>query len=671
MRTRLFAILGLALAALAAPAARAQTQVTGTIVDPSGYPYSGARISFTNSGQTYTNTNQAQCVAAGLGSQPCQMPLTVPAPLTTDAAGNFSVALIPSASISPGTPQWRFNIVEPGVPPPVGTGPQQFSVSITIVGTSQSVSATLSAAAPALTNITGGGGGGTPCVSLALSVQFNNAGAFGCVPMTYTAGATTLAGGASLIESLQNPLVLNPGGTPGVLTTNNCPSTYANFSGETGFGSVDVAGGGNTSRYPLVCYFPTLPTVNGVTSHAVPAVNGLATPTIYGEFPILLSTYPSLMGADAGYWRRFSFAMTQLGTPFANNAGELYYNDGVTGDGAPGESLVVAMRMQFAGTTPVFCLGADHPLPYVDSNDCAALVNGGVFNAVTGYQIGGTAPFNHCLLGDGSHYVDSTSCGGFLNPMTTLGDIIAGGVAGAATRVAGPTGPNGVPQFYVNTPSAGLATAPTTALAGVPISAPPCTSNAYTIAATDRASFLPFADASACAVTVPQAGATAAFGSNFPFATCNSAAGADTFTPATSTVNVFDTNLGTYTSGASSLALTTGRCAFIYSDPSGSGTYWAIVWGALPRTTTSVGNVTVNANTCSGATTVTMTGVTAANTFDFTPSTDISAVVGWGSTGGLAIVAWPTANTLNYKTCNQTGSNITTGASVTFNVSAR
>src|ERR1043166_3373815 len=104
-------LLVLATIALWAPAARAQTQVTGTITDPSGFPYSGATINFTNAGQTYTNNVQAQCVSAGMGSAPCQMPLTVPAPTTTDSTGRFSVALIPSASINPGTPQWRFNVV--------------------------------------------------------------------------------------------------------------------------------------------------------------------------------------------------------------------------------------------------------------------------------------------------------------------------------------------------------------------------------------------------------------------------------------------------------------------------------------------------------------------------------------------------------------------------------
>lgn len=93
--------------------------------------------------------------------------------------------------------------------------------------------------------------------------------------------------------------------------------------------------------------------------------------------------------------------------------------------------------------------------------------------------------------------------------------------------------------------------------------------------------------------------------------------------------------------------------------------------GGIANTTTTVGTTTINANTCTTASTVTMTGVATTSVFDFTPSTDISATTGWGSSGGLTIVAWPTANTLNYKVCNQTASNITPGGSVTFNVGAR
>jgi hypothetical protein len=94
--------------------------------------------------------------------------------------------------------------------------------------------------------------------------------------------------------------------------------------------------------------------------------------------------------------------------------------------------------------------------------------------------------------------------------------------------------------------------------------------------------------------------------------------------------------------------------------------------GAIANTTTQTGTAQIGANSCtSPATQVSMPGVTAASTFWFTSTTDVSGVAGWGGTGGLRIVPWPTTDTLNYKVCNQTASPITPGGTVVWNVSAR
>lgn len=152
-------------AALVLPAAAfgQTTTVTGTIVDPNGVPYGGATVTaqLTNPGATVTNNSQQQCVSAGLGSAPCQMPIpgTVgPAPL--DPTGSFTLNLYSNTSIQPGGTQWVFTVgIAPGVVPPWGTGPQSFSTPITITGGSQSVSSTLNAIAPKLTQpFTPGGG---------------------------------------------------------------------------------------------------------------------------------------------------------------------------------------------------------------------------------------------------------------------------------------------------------------------------------------------------------------------------------------------------------------------------------------------------------------------------------------------------------------------------------
>src|SRR6266403_4051053 len=145
--------------------------------------------------------------------------------------------------------------------------------------------------------------------------------------------------------------------------------------------------------------------------------------------------------------------------------------------------------------------------------------------------------------------------------MTTLGDMIYENASPAAARLAGPTTPNSVAQILTNTPSAGAAATPVWALPGVPTNAQ--TGTTYTIAVTDRASNVTFSNAGAIAVTLPSA-ASAGFGSNFVVVACDIGAGTATITPTTSTIS-YSTG-SAYTAAASSLALTTGQCAWIYSD---------------------------------------------------------------------------------------------------------
>jgi hypothetical protein len=141
---------------------------------------------------------------------------------------------------------------------------------------------------------------------------------------------------------------------------------------------------------------------------------------------------------------------------------------------------------------------------------------------------------------------------GFANPMTTLGDIIYGGAAGAATRLAGATTLNGVPQNYVSIASGGVATAPSLQPGGVVPRFVVGTSD--TIVLTDRGKFIQYTNASPVAVTVPQAGSTN-FASNFYFCTENRGAGTVTFTPTTSTVN-----------GGATYALTQNNSVCFVSD---------------------------------------------------------------------------------------------------------
>ncbi|MGH9735412.1 MAG: hypothetical protein ACRD8A_12590 [Candidatus Acidiferrales bacterium] len=126
---------------------------------------------------------------------------------------------------------------------------------------------------------------------------------------------------------------------------------------------------------------------------------------------------------------------------------------------------------------------------------------------------------------------------------------------------------------------------------------------------------------------------------------------------------------GTLSSAGSLTVTKTNGTAFTSAATMAAGTNAVAAFG-VADTTFTTGTTAVSANTCTTASTVTMTGVTTSMAFVVTPSTDASAVNGWGSTGGLVLDVWPTANTLNYKVCNQTASSITPG-SLTWNVGVR
>lgn len=100
-----------------------------------------------------------------------------------------------------------------------------------------------------------------------------------------------------------------------------------------------------------------------------------------------------------------------------------------------------------------------------------------------------------------------------------------------------------------------------------------CPSNTYTFLFSDQGKYVTFNDASACAVTLPQAN-SAGFISNYFTLACDIGAGTATITPTTSTISWTD---GTsYHAAQTSMALTTGQCAFIYSD---NTNYFALIPG--------------------------------------------------------------------------------------------
>jgi hypothetical protein len=144
------------------------------------------------------------------------------------------------------------------------------------------------------------------------------------------------------------------------------------------------------------------------------------------------------------------------------------------------------------------------------------------------------------------------------NPMTTLGDEIYGGASGVATRLAGPTTPNGVPQYLIDTPSSGAAVAETWALSGVPVDA----TNPSTLLVTDRANFLNWT--SGTALALPAVATT--FASNLPFILRNTEGATLTITPNAGASDLID--------GASSETLLNNFASFVHQDSTTAPGHW-------------------------------------------------------------------------------------------------
>jgi hypothetical protein len=157
------AVLAFALLA-AVPAFAQRTIVSGTVKDTNGLVYAQASLTVTLSlptGALGAYLNGAQ-IAGTVG------------PVQLDATGSFLVQLADNTLIqcanaagqlvacAPQT-KWNFAVtLSPGVPPPLGTGPQTCSSLLTVTGASQSVSSNFSAC-PALS---ASGGGVTTIASI-------------------------------------------------------------------------------------------------------------------------------------------------------------------------------------------------------------------------------------------------------------------------------------------------------------------------------------------------------------------------------------------------------------------------------------------------------------------------------------------------------------------------
>ena len=167
----------LALAALAAifalPAsaiAQTRTSVTGTVTGTDGIAWNGGSITATIVSGGGASFSLTPC-SSGAG---CPISPTT-SPTGIGASGAFSMSPWANASILPAGTTYTFTAtINPGLPPPIGTGPQTCTVAgVTVAGATQTVNLT---GCPALTNVSAGSSGVTAVTATA--------------PVTSSGGAT-------------------------------------------------------------------------------------------------------------------------------------------------------------------------------------------------------------------------------------------------------------------------------------------------------------------------------------------------------------------------------------------------------------------------------------------------------------------------------------------------
>lgn len=132
-------------------AAQVPTLVSGTVKDVNGLAYANARVSAQLIPSTASPTIIVNGIPTQIGGQQNG---------SADVNGNFTMNLFCNSAgggcsvISPAGTQWQITVTTNGAPPPLGTGPQSCSATITISGAAQTVSSSFSAC-PALSNPAG------------------------------------------------------------------------------------------------------------------------------------------------------------------------------------------------------------------------------------------------------------------------------------------------------------------------------------------------------------------------------------------------------------------------------------------------------------------------------------------------------------------------------------
>jgi hypothetical protein len=215
------------------PLAAAQfTTVSGTVIDPNGLPYANGTISAT------LNTSASPT----LGGFPYQPPTQ---PTGLNLAGSFTMGLADNTVLLPAATTWNFQVCSAlgTVQPAGGKGPVCFKVNgVTISGASQSLTATLTAAALALSSA----GGSSPANTLTSPNTYNvTSYGFTCD------GATD---NTSALNTLMSTVVTAGGGTlvfPVTTYANRCVFNSAEITLPNNNDTLTDGGGTISSQPPI------------------------------------------------------------------------------------------------------------------------------------------------------------------------------------------------------------------------------------------------------------------------------------------------------------------------------------------------------------------------------------------------------------------------------------
>lgn len=380
------------------------------------------------------------------------------------------------------------------------------------------------------------------------------------------------------------------------------------------------------------------------------------------------------------------------------------------------ETLAISGTLTNAGLANPFTtvggttctLGASCNPPYVLLNDTSpqamagSLSTPGIFNATQGFQYDGAAPSGHCLVGNGTDYVDlacpGSSGGGSVTIFTastgSWPSILVPSVATATTTPALSVSlANQSANLIFAGPSSGSAAAPTfralvsldlpTTLQNGTIGTTQSPGDNTTKLATDAfvlanaGSGTLSGQTANCAVMAATATTATA---PFPLCLVSGVVVSSDPISVSGTTHGITIPAGTQLAGAAGvLAITSDTSVgkFMVNENNGgyvqgctatNGACGSNIANVQITTGTGAVSATCSSNTLSSA--VTMAGLATTNGLLFTPTTDISSVAGWDS-GALYFAPVLASGSFQWRLCTGNPSGTTPGSSVTWNVTAR